>query len=134
MSQTQQSKEVLREPWSPEDDIRHVEEAFQFNNEPTEAQKVAMQHLEDWGKAFAIELAGILPEGTAKQIALNNVLGAVVWAKQSMTQNTVVMGSTSSDGPRGNVGCCGGAPGVESPVPCCERDHNGDGNCDVHQA
>lgn len=117
------SQEVQREPWSVEKDITDVEERFQFN-EPTPAQKAVIAHIENWGKSFALELASLLPEGNAKQVAIGNVMSAVLWAKQSLTHRSVEIGV---------CGCPAGEKGaVGEPGQCCERDHDHEGNCDIH--
>ena len=103
------NEEVQREAWSPEKDIMAVEEQFQFNN-PTEEQQKVLGHIERWGRTFAAELASLLPEGTAKQVAINNVMGAILWSKQSLTHRFTEI------------------------VVVCNRDTDGDGdgNCHVH--
>jgi hypothetical protein len=99
------SKEVQRESWTPEKDIKEVEDTFQFNNKLTPAQETTVKHVEDWGRAFALELAAVLPEGPPKQVAINSVMSAVLWAKHSLTHRSVEVVST------GIRGCPAGEPG-----------------------
>jgi len=106
---TKPSQEVTREPWSYEADVAAVEDQFQFH-QPTTLQQETLASLRRMGLTFAIELANTLPEGTAKQVAINNVMGALLWAQQSLTHRQVE---------------------VIVAVPC-KLDTDGDGNCPVH--
>ena len=86
-----------REPYSPENAIREVEEAFVFNNTPTEHQVMRCQHIEKWGRSLAIEIASVVPEGKEKTIAINNVLAAVVWCRHAiLLQPTIEFGTTGN--------------------------------------
>lgn len=79
-----------REPISPETAIRDVEDAFVFNNQPTEHQVKLCQHIESWGKALAIEIASLVPEGKEQTVAINNVLSAVMWCRHGIMRQPTI--------------------------------------------
>lgn len=86
-----------REPYSPQAAIEDVESNFVFNNAPTEHQVKLCQHIEAFGKAMAIEIASLVPEGKEQTVAINNVLSAVMWCRHGiMRQPTIELVATST--------------------------------------
>lgn len=79
-----------REPYSPEASIREVEDAFVFSNHPTEHQIKLCQHIETWGKALAVEIASLVPEGKEQTVAINNVLSAVMWCRHGIMKQPTI--------------------------------------------
>jgi len=79
-----------REPYSPQAAIEEIENAFVFNNSPTENQVKLCQHVEAWGKALSIEIASLVPEGKEKTMAINNVLAAVVWCRHAICRQPTI--------------------------------------------
>jgi hypothetical protein len=175
---TEKDREVIREPLDPAVGAREVEEAFQFNNCPSEKQLKKCAHLEQYARGLAFEIAAVVPQGKFQTVAINNLLGALMWARQGILAECDVQFSTTGPGPdaipyvlshpaeftpeqlaraqacgllhasdcaihRGTLErpepCSCGVTGnpVEKPSSgggcCCERDHNKDGNCDVHR-
>ena len=77
--------EVNREPLDPEAGIQEVEDAFVFNNQPpSTAQRTMCEHVETYARRLAFEIATVVPEGKHRTVAINNVLGAVLWARQGI--------------------------------------------------
>jgi hypothetical protein len=90
-----QSQEVSREPYSPQVVIEEIEKTFVFPTTQTEHQMKLCQHVEAWGKALAIEIASVVPEGKEQIVAINNVVSAVMWCRHAiMRQPTIEFVST----------------------------------------
>jgi len=104
------SQEVQREPYSPQAAIEEVEETFVFNNAPTDQQVKLCQHVESWGKALAIEIVSVVPEGKERLIALNNVQSAVMWCRQAIQRQPTIEFVATGPVPEmqlGHEGCTG---------------------------
>jgi len=92
--------EVNREPLDPDAGIHEVEEAFVFNdNAPTQAQKAMCEHIEAYARGLAFEIATMVPEGKHRTVAINNVLGAVLWARQGILTARLVEVNVCGENP-----------------------------------
>lgn len=119
MSEEMKDQEVVRGPTntaSSIEDMSEIAEAFKFNYVPDKEQVEACSYLGHLAKLLAKEIGRVVPDGKHRVVAINNVLGAVLWAHQGiLSQRKVEFVAVG-------------------PTPCCERDRDKDGNCDRHPA
>ena len=81
-------KEVDRPPVDEDLAVQEVNDDFNFGPATlSEGQRLALSRLEKYGKDLAYEITALVPEGKYRTVAINNVLGAILWARHGIVSS-----------------------------------------------
>ena len=82
---------VDRKPLNLDELILEIDEVFTFRSPSTSKQQDSCQHIQSCCKALAMAIVEMVPEGKEQVIAVNNLLGAALWASHGITKRQVTI-------------------------------------------
>jgi hypothetical protein len=83
--------ETTREPLDPAKDAADVDEMFTFNSPQSGEQLDACLRIERVCHQAALEITRSVPEGRERNIAVNNVLSAVLMSRHGIAKRQIIV-------------------------------------------
>lgn len=94
-----QDREVELRPNSIDEAKKEINESFVFGESALPGQAEACRSLEAQAHDLANSIAELVPEGKCRTVAINNILGALLWARHGILAQPVAQMGSQTDSP-----------------------------------